>query len=47
VKAGASDISNVEILSGVSDGDKVAERVVEPSDAELMDGLRVKAEATP
>jgi HlyD family secretion protein len=47
VKAGASDISNVEILSGVSDGDRVAEQVVEPSDAELKDGLRVKAEATP
>jgi multidrug efflux pump subunit AcrA (membrane-fusion protein) len=45
VKAGPSDINNVEILSGVSDGDKVADRVVDPSDAELKDGLRVKASA--
>jgi len=45
VKAGPSDINNVEILSGVSTGDKVADRVVDPSDAELTDGLRVKAEA--
>jgi HlyD family secretion protein len=45
VKAGASDISNVEILSGLSTGDRVADRVVDPPDAELKDGLRVKAEA--
>jgi multidrug efflux pump subunit AcrA (membrane-fusion protein) len=45
VKAGPSDINNVAILSGVSDGDKVADRVVDPSDAELKDGLRVKVEA--
>jgi len=45
VKAGPSDINNVEILSGVSDGDKVADRVVDPSDAELKDGLRVQVAA--
>jgi len=45
VKAGPSDINNVEILSGVSVGEKVADRVVDPQDAELKDGLRVKAEA--
>jgi HlyD family secretion protein len=44
VKAGASDINNVEILSGVSSGDRVADSVVEPSDAELKDGMRVKVE---
>ncbi len=44
VKPGASDINNVEILAGLSDGDKVADRVVEPSDAELKDGLRIKEE---
>lgn len=45
VKAGASDISNVEILSGLHDSDKVADRVVEPSDAELKDAMRVKPES--
>jgi HlyD family secretion protein len=44
VKAGASDISNVEILSGLHDSDRVADRVVEPSDSELKDGMRVKPE---
>lgn len=44
-KAGASDITNVEVLSGLTLSDKVAERVVEPSDAELKDALRVKPES--
>ena len=43
VKAGASDVNNVQILSGLQPGDRVADRVVEPSDAEISDGLRVKA----
>jgi HlyD family secretion protein len=47
VRPGPSDISNVEILSGVSAGDRVADRVVEPSDAELKDGLRVKLSGNP
>lgn len=47
VKPGPSDITNVEILSGVGTGDRVADRVVEPSDAELKDGLRVKLSANP
>jgi HlyD family secretion protein len=47
VKPGPSDITNVEILSGVNTGDKVADRVVEPSDAELKDGLRVKLSSNP
>jgi HlyD family secretion protein len=44
VKAGASDISNVQILSGVSVSDKVADRVVDPPDAELKNGLRVRVQ---
>jgi HlyD family secretion protein len=44
VKAGASDISNVEILSGLTESDKVADRVVDPSDADLKDAMRVKPE---
>jgi HlyD family secretion protein len=44
VKAGMSDISNVQILSGVNGSDKVADRVVDPSDAELKNGMRVKAQ---
>ena len=44
VKAGASDINNVEIVSGLSTSDKVAVRVVEPLDAELKDAMRVKPE---
>jgi len=43
VRAGASDVNNVEILSGLQQSDRVADRVVEPSDAEIRDGLRVKA----
>lgn len=43
VKTGASDVNNVEILSGLQQGDRVADRVVEPSDAEIKDGIRVKA----
>jgi multidrug efflux pump subunit AcrA (membrane-fusion protein) len=43
VKTGISDVNNVEILSGLSKDDKVADRVVEPSDAEIRDGMRVKA----
>jgi hypothetical protein len=44
VRAGASDISNVEILSGLGTSDKVADRVVDPPDAELKAGMRVKAQ---
>jgi HlyD family secretion protein len=43
VTAGVSDVNNVQVLSGLSTGDRVADRVVDPSDAELRDGLRVKA----
>jgi HlyD family secretion protein len=43
VKAGVSDINNVEILQGLKQGDKIADRVVEPSDAEIQNGMRVRA----
>lgn len=42
VQTGISDINNVQILSGLNQGDKVADRVVEPSDAEIKDGMRVR-----
>lgn len=43
VHAGVSDVNNVQILSGLQPGDRVADRVVAPSDAEIQDGMRVKA----
>jgi HlyD family secretion protein len=42
VKPGASDINNVQILEGLRDGGKVADRIVEPSDAEIRNGMRVR-----
>jgi HlyD family secretion protein len=42
VKAGVSDINNVQILSGLEPGAKVADRAIEPSDAELKNGMRVR-----
>jgi HlyD family secretion protein len=42
VVAGISDVNNVQILSGISLGDQVADRVVAPSDAEIRAGMRVK-----
>jgi hypothetical protein len=39
VSAGVSNITNVEIKSGLNKGD----RVILPSDATLSDGMRVKA----
>lgn len=42
VKTGVSDVNNVQILSGLKQGVRVADRVVEPSDAELRDGMRVR-----
>jgi multidrug efflux pump subunit AcrA (membrane-fusion protein) len=41
VAAGISDVNNVEITSGLDLGDKVADRVVSPPDAEIKDGMRV------
>lgn len=42
VKAGVSDVNNVEIVSGLKQGDRVADRVIEPSDAEITNGMRVR-----
>ena len=43
VTAGVSDVNNVQVLSGLQKGDRVADRAVDPPDAELRDGLLVKA----
>ena len=43
IKPGISDVNNVQVLSGLTDGDRVADRVVEPSDAEIKNGMRVRA----
>jgi HlyD family secretion protein len=43
IEAGISDVNNVQVVSGLAVGDEVADRVVEPSDAEMRDGMRVKA----
>lgn len=43
VKPGVSDINNVQILEGLRKDDKVADRVVEPSDAEIQNDMRVRA----
>jgi RND family efflux transporter MFP subunit len=42
VKTGVSDINNVQILSGLKEKDRVADRVVSPSDAEMKSGMRVR-----
>ncbi len=43
VKTGISDINDVQILSGLQLGDRVADRVISPSDAEIRNGMRVRA----
>ena len=43
VQTGISDINNVQILSGLRQGDRVADRVISPSDAEIKNGMRVRA----
>ncbi len=43
VETGISDVNNVQILSGLQQGDRVADRVVEPSDAEIRNGMKVRA----
>jgi HlyD family secretion protein len=42
VKSGISDINNVQILSGLQEGDNVADRIVDPPDAEIRDGMKVR-----
>lgn len=43
VKTGISDVNDVQILSGLKAGDKVADRVIDPPDAEIRNGMRVRA----
>ncbi len=43
VKTGISDANSVQLLSGLNPGDKVLDRVIEPIDAEIRNGMRVKA----
>ena len=43
VQTGISDVNNVQILSGLQLGDPVVDRAIDPTDAEIKDGLRVKA----
>ena len=43
VKAGISDINSVQILSGLQLGDRVADRVISPSDAEIKNNMQVRA----
>jgi RND family efflux transporter MFP subunit len=42
IRTGVSDINNVQVLSGLKLGDKVADRAVEPADAEIKNHMRVK-----
>ena len=42
VRTGISDINNVQILSGLQPGDRVADHAVNPPDAEIKDGMHVK-----
>ncbi len=42
VRTGISDVNSVQLLSGLNPGDKVLDRVIEPVDAEIRDGMRVK-----
>ncbi len=42
VRIGISNINSVQIVSGLQAGDKVVDRVVEPTDADLHSGMHVK-----
>jgi hypothetical protein len=42
VRTGISDVNNVQIDSGLGIGDYVADRVIEPSDAEIRNGMAVR-----
>jgi HlyD family secretion protein len=43
ITTGVSDVNNVQVVSGLEVGTQIADRVIEPSDAEIRDGMRVKA----
>lgn len=45
VQTGVSDVNNVQILSELRVGDLVADRVVDPSDAEIRNGMRVRVQS--
>jgi HlyD family secretion protein len=42
VKPGVSDVNNVQVLSGLNEGDQVADRVIDPPDAEIRNGMPVR-----
>jgi RND family efflux transporter MFP subunit len=42
VRTGVSDVNNVQIADGLGAGDFVADRVIEPSDAEIRNGMGVR-----
>lgn len=42
IKTGISDVNNVQVVSGLQKGDLVVDRLINPSDAELLDGMKVK-----
>lgn len=42
VTTGVSDTNNVQIVSGLSLGDRVLDRVVSPPDAEIRNHMNVK-----
>lgn len=44
VQTGVSDVNNVQILSGLKQGDEVADRVVDPTDAEIRNGMHVRVD---
>jgi len=42
IEAGISDVNSVQVVSGLQVGDQVVDRIVDPSDAEIHSGLRIK-----
>lgn len=44
VQTGVSDVNSVQILSGLNQGDQVADRVVDPSDAEIRNGMHIRVD---
>ena len=42
ITAGASDINDVQIVSGLRSGDLVADRIVDPPDAEISNKMKVR-----
>jgi HlyD family secretion protein len=42
VQTGISDINNVQVTSGLREGDEVLDRIVDPTDAEVKNGMQVK-----